>query len=198
MPYIFIKSIQNGNTLYEGDFTTVKACIERAVAEGVNLSHADLSYQNLAHANLDEAQLSGANFKCANLIGANLSEAMLDNADFTQCSLESTCFAFSSLKRANFTGSKFGGTYIEGATIDGAFFSGQSCFHLDFIQTHSMESCLYTDENNHQYIFSAPPLMIHGLPKTCVIIGNHIKIGTQTYTATLSETRPALAKLKAA
>lgn len=171
----------NGKTIYSGRFKSFKDCLEAAIREEINLSGADLAHKNLSHANLDDGMLNGAGFSGSNLIGANLSEAALDNADFTDCSLESACLAFSALRHCNFTGARFGGTYIAGALIDGARFSGLSCLHLDFIDTGSMADCLYTDEDNRTATFSAPPLLLHGLPKSIAVIGDMVKIGTNLY-----------------
>lgn len=179
MPYITITNIKNGATLYEGDFASVKECIEDAVLNNASLAYADLRYKNLSHANLDDAMLEHADFTGSNLIGANLSEAALNHASFRNCSLESACLSFSSLNSANFIGSRFGGTYIEGANIDNARFSEQSCFHLDFITTNSMRNCLYIDHIGAEYEFSTPPVLLHGLPKYIVLIGRYIKIDHQ-------------------
>ena len=172
----------SGQILYSGRFKSFRGCLEAAVRDKINLSGADLAHKNLCHANLDDAVLDGADFSGSNLIGANLSEAALDSADFTECSLESACLAFSSLRNCNFTNTRFGGTYIAGALIDEARFSGLSCLYLDFIDTGSMADCLYSDEGNRTAVFSAPPLLMHGLPKAIAIIGNQIKIGTRLYT----------------
>lgn len=182
MPAITIRHKENETVLYKGNHTNIKSCVEAAIAKHIALRGADLRYLNLSHANLDDADLVGADLTGSNLTGANLSEARLDDVNFTHCSLESACLAYSSLTNANFTNARFGGTYIDGAIIDRATFTGGSCFHLDFIATESMRDCHYIAEDGTDIAFSAPPLLLHGLSKPCVVIGNHIRIGTALYT----------------
>ncbi|HAV4463426.1 TPA: pentapeptide repeat-containing protein [Acinetobacter baumannii] len=54
--------------------------LESAIADGANLSGADLRGANLSCADLRGANLSGANLSCADLRGANLSGADLSCA----------------------------------------------------------------------------------------------------------------------
>lgn len=182
MPIMTIRHKENDTILYKGEHRHIRHCAETAVAKGVALCGADLRHLNLSHANLDDAELTGADFTGSNLTGANLSEARLDETNFTHCSLEAACLAYSSLAGGDFTHARFGGTYIDGAIIDRAIFTGGSCFHLDFIATESMRGCRYLNEDDSEIEFSTPPLMLHGLSKPCVVIGNHIRIGTDIFT----------------
>jgi hypothetical protein len=83
--------------IYEGDFATMRECVEAAVKAradlaGANLSGADLSGADLSDANLSRADLSGAylsraNLSDADLSGANLSGANLSGADLSGANL---------------------------------------------------------------------------------------------------------------
>lgn len=177
-----IRHKNSGEIIYAGQFNSFKECLETAVKDNIDLSYAALTHKNLSHANLDDARLDHADFSGSNLIGGNLSEASLNHADFTNCSLESACLAFSSLRHCNFTNARFGGTYIEGAIIDSAHFNGLSCLHLDFTDTQSMTGCLYKDEDGGVVSFSAPPILLHGLPKHIALIGDMVRIGAKLHT----------------
>jgi hypothetical protein len=58
--------------IYEGDFATMRECVEAAVKACANLSGANLSRADLYGADLSGANLSGANLSRANLSGADL------------------------------------------------------------------------------------------------------------------------------
>ena len=55
MPHYQIKSRWTGAVLFEGQFDTMRLCIEAANLAGANLAGADLAGANLAGANLDGA-----------------------------------------------------------------------------------------------------------------------------------------------
>jgi hypothetical protein len=61
--------------LFEGQFDTMRLCVEAARQARANLSGANLSGANLSGAYLSRADLSGANLSGANLSGAYLSRA---------------------------------------------------------------------------------------------------------------------------
>ena len=71
MPHMQIMSRWAGVVLFEGEFSTMRLCVE-AAKSSVNLRLA-----NLIHANLSGANLSGANLSDANLSDANLSGAKI-------------------------------------------------------------------------------------------------------------------------
>ena len=69
-----------GATLFEGDFDTMRLCVEAARKSGADLRGSDLSGANLSGADLWRADLSRANLSDANLSGAKLSGANLSGA----------------------------------------------------------------------------------------------------------------------
>jgi uncharacterized protein YjbI with pentapeptide repeats len=176
-----IKSTKDDNILFSGNFSTFLSCIEAAVKDKVNLSHADLSNTNLQNASLDDALLSHANLDGSNLTGANLSEATLNNASFIGAELFNTCFSLSDLRYCNFTGAFFGATDIAGCDISHSLFSRNSCSAVNFTTVHAMDDCLFLDEHNRIEYSSSPPLVIKGLTAQPFILLNH-GISLPTYT----------------
>ena len=75
-----IRHRRNDAALFEGDFATMRACMEAAVKAGANLAGANLAYANLAGANLAGANLAGAYLSGAYLASANLASANLAGA----------------------------------------------------------------------------------------------------------------------
>jgi len=62
-----IKSWFNGAIRFEGEFGSMKLCVEAAVKAGVDLYEADLSHEDLDRASLDGARLVGARLDGASL-----------------------------------------------------------------------------------------------------------------------------------
>ena len=61
-----------GALRFEGEFGSLKLCLEAAVKAGADLADANLAGANLARANLAGANLADANLADAYLVGANL------------------------------------------------------------------------------------------------------------------------------
>jgi hypothetical protein len=76
-----IKNRFTDAVIYEGEFASIRLCVEAAVRDRANLSGANLYGANLYGANLSGANLYGANLSGANLSRANLSGADLSGAD---------------------------------------------------------------------------------------------------------------------
>ena len=72
MPLYEVKNRWTGAALFEGDFDTMRLCVEAACKSGADLSRADLRGADLRGANLSDANLSGAGLRGADLSGANL------------------------------------------------------------------------------------------------------------------------------
>jgi uncharacterized protein YjbI with pentapeptide repeats len=84
MPHMQIKNRWTGTVLFEGDFETMRLCVEHANLLGTDLSGAYLSGTDLSRTDLSGANLSGANLSRAylsrtDLSGANLSGAYIRN-----------------------------------------------------------------------------------------------------------------------
>lgn len=181
MTYYTITSIQDGRSLYCGDFTTFRACIETAVSAGISLHHADLRQTNLLNATLDGADLRGADFTGANLTGANLSEAKLDNALFFGTALMNAVLCESSLKGTHFIDSSFGATLLDSALLDQAHFSGLSTFSLDFTVVQKMRNCVFLNPCGTICPITRPPVVIQGLSHPFIVMDRHMKIGHAVY-----------------
>jgi uncharacterized protein YjbI with pentapeptide repeats len=86
---IEIKSIEEKVLFsFECEDNTIVKTLEEAIAQDIDLSHANLKNANLDYVNLSGADLSFANlsraiFEDANLKGAKLNYSILTNADFT-------------------------------------------------------------------------------------------------------------------
>lgn len=177
MQHYRIVHCQKGDILYEGCFSSIAACAEQAVREGVSLDYADLSHANLVNACLDEASLLHARLRSANLAGANLSEARLDGADFTDAGLQNACLCFSSLRHCRFTGSAFGATDVAGGDLSFARFSTLSALTLNFRDAEIIAECVYQEDGAPEVPFSVPPLVLQGLIFPVACFDRHIKIG---------------------
>jgi len=102
---IQIKHKFTESVLFEGESSSLKEAIEKAVKGGANLVRANLVGANLVGANLVRANLVRANLVRANLVRANLVRANLVGAN---------------LVRANLVGANLDGANLVGANLDGA------------------------------------------------------------------------------
>ncbi|MCC6597668.1 MAG: pentapeptide repeat-containing protein [Alphaproteobacteria bacterium] len=173
-----LRSTQNNSLIFEGNFTSFRACLEHAVNLRLNLEHIDLSHKNLSNAHLDEALLRGANFTGTNLSGANLSDSQLSGACFDSAALYNTCLALSDLEGCNFENASFGATDIHGTILDHARFSTLSCFSLDFTRARQMGGCHFVNPDGRICRMSRPPIVIRGLGREpLVLMDEDIKAG---------------------
>ena len=101
MPLFTIRHRHTNAVLFEGQFDTMRLCVEGAVRSGAYLSLADLSDADLSGANLWRADLSGADLSGANLSGANLSDADLSGAALSDADLSGANLWRADLSRAN-------------------------------------------------------------------------------------------------
>ena len=178
MPKHHIKSLENNNVLFEGEFKTFKNCVETAINQRINLANANLRYNNLSNINLDDAIMPGADMRGSNLTGANLSEGYFKGTNFTQCALYNTCFVGSNLTSCNFADASFGATDIYDTIITNSQFSTQSCFGLNFQRTKNMQGCVFINIDGRILAMSKAPIVINGWKDSPVIIlDNHIKHG---------------------
>lgn len=176
-----IQSTQNKKSLFEGYFESFQSCLETAVNENIDLSHADLKQKNLCNSNLDDARLMHADFTGANLSGTNLSEARLTGANFSGAALFNTCFAYSDMQHCHFEHSDFGATELTGANLSFSNFAGLSCFSLDFMNVFAMKACTFKDTSGRLMKTSAPPVVILGINTNPIIFMNEqIEANAQT------------------
>ncbi len=69
-----------GETIFEGEFATMRECALAAISSRADLRGADLRGADLSRADLRGADLSGADLSSANLSGADLRSADLSGA----------------------------------------------------------------------------------------------------------------------
>ncbi len=110
-----IKCNFSAKVLFEGDYPTLKACVEAAVKARADLADANLAGADLADANLTRANLAGANLADANLTGAYLARANLAGADLADANLTRANLAGADLADANLTGANLAGANLAGA-----------------------------------------------------------------------------------
>lgn len=163
-------STKTGKILFAGFFKDYKSCLEEAVTRRIPLNHIDLNGKNLSNANLDDGMFSHADFSRCNLTGANMSECYLKETNFSGAALFNTCFAYSNLNRCNFHNASFGATDMTGAIIDGSQFSTLSTFTIDFTKLRQMKNCTFTNQHGIIANLSTPPIVIHGLGRSPVIM----------------------------
>lgn len=173
-----LRSVQSDTLLFEGHFTSYKACLEQAISERVHLHNLDLRHKNISNTNLDEGVLPGADFSHANLSGANLSDTYLKGAKFAGSALYNTCLCDANLSGCDFTDAGFGATDIHGAILSRAQFSTLSCFSLDFTGARQMDGCFFINPDGRICAMSRPPVVIRGLGREPIILmDRHIKSG---------------------
>ena len=103
-----------GETLFQGDGGSLKACVEAAVGRRIDLTGADLR-----DADLSGIKLSFAVFENADLSGACLADSYLAYVVFTGARLARADLTHAYLPYANFidadlTGARIDGTYLLG------------------------------------------------------------------------------------
>jgi len=109
VPLFTIRHRHTNAVLFEGQFDTMRLCVEGAAQADADLSGANLAGADLWRADLSRADLSGANLSRATLSRANLWGANLSRAD---------------LSRANLSGATLWGANLAGATVDGVAVRG--------------------------------------------------------------------------
>jgi uncharacterized protein YjbI with pentapeptide repeats len=90
-----IKHRWHDSILFEGEFGSLKLCVEAAICSHADLPHADLFQANLSHADLSQADLSYADLFRADLLHADLSHADLSHANLSHADL-----SYANLSRA--------------------------------------------------------------------------------------------------
>ncbi len=110
-----IKNHWNNIILFEGEFGSLKLCIEAAVKKNANLQDA-----YLRDANLQDADLRGANLQDADLQDANLQDAYLRGANLQDADLRGADLQRADLQRANLRGAGLRGADLRGADLQRA------------------------------------------------------------------------------
>ncbi len=183
---MYLKSL-SGKILFEGRFHSVRQGVEMAIAEGVNLSGANLRKANLLNAMMDGANLKGACFWGANLTGADMAGCDLSQADFRTASLAGVCLAQADATKADFSGAYFSRTIIREADLTQTRFSCPSLFTLDLNEAGSLKNAIYCHRGEVDCDLSMMPIVIRGLEKPLVFMGDKVLIGTELNQSPIKE-----------
>ena len=108
-----------GALRFEGEFGSLKLCVEAAVKAGARLAGAHLAGADLAGADLAGAYLAGANLADADLAGANLADA-----DLARAYLARAYLARANLAGADLAGADLAGANLAGANLADAYLAG--------------------------------------------------------------------------
>jgi hypothetical protein len=119
---IQIKNKYTQEIIHEGDFATLRDCVEDAVQKGISLAWANLAGANLTDANLTCAHLKNANLALANLAGAdlyfaNLYRANLADANLAYARLYGADLVCANLINANLTNANLRRANLENANL---------------------------------------------------------------------------------
>lgn len=169
----------NGQTVFEGRFTTIRRAVESAIQDNVNLAEVNLRGAMLRHACLD-----GANMRGACLWGAQLSYAQLCGGDFTAVDFRATQMKDACLAESTFTAGDFRGAYLKGAIVrhsvfDHCQFSCPSIFTVPWEEAQRLTGAVYWHKGEIECPLSSVPVVISGLPQRVVMMERHILVGTQ-------------------
>ncbi len=168
-----IKSLKNRKFIFNTKASSFKRCVEKAIEQNIDLSHADLSDCNLSNANLDGGILDGANFTNTNLTGANMSECSAKGANFSNADLYNTCLAYADCTGVDFQYANFGATDITAANISQSIFAGYAWMKLDFVKARKMTNCAFLNQEGTYETLNTPPLIILGINQHPVLKHNH-------------------------
>ncbi|KVD81900.1 hypothetical protein WS62_23370 [Burkholderia sp. ABCPW 14] len=110
--------------IFECEADSMKAAVELAYTQNVDLRGANLSDANLRGANLIGSDLSGANLSGANLIGSDLIGSDLSGANLIGSDLIGSDLSGSDLSDANLIGSDLRGANLSDANLIGSDLRG--------------------------------------------------------------------------
>jgi hypothetical protein len=129
MPHFQIKHWWTGRILFEGQFDTMRLCVQAAhggdaVLRGAVLRRAVLRDAELSGAVLSDAVLSGADLRGAVLRRAVLRDAVLSGAVLSDAVLSGADLSGAVLSGAVLSGAVLSGADLSGADLSGAVLQG--------------------------------------------------------------------------
>lgn len=188
-----------GGIAFEGEFTSLRQCVETAVLCREGLGSIDLNGAALAGANLLGAYFWGAQFARADLSAATLARAILSDADLHGACLRGAFLADTRLARAKLAGASLRGAVLNGAVLIDADLSradlrGARLAGADLTGARLCGADLHGAELAGAKLHGAhlegarwrpgvrlagPPIAVHGLARPVWIVGNHVQIGAR-------------------
>lgn len=176
MNSMVLRSWNNDAILFSGQYDTIKACVEDAVAKGVQLDYLDLADADLAHANLDGATMNYARFKRCDLRDANLSEASIIKATFDDCDLSDACLIDSIAIGTRFDQSKMSHIDVHYADLCGILVTCTDFLKTDFSNTAHMASSMFLS-HGMMCPMSRRPVFLRGLGLDMIMLDEHVLVG---------------------
>jgi len=161
----------------------MRGTLEQAVERGVDLSHANLRRARLNGANLDGMVAVGACFWGADLAYTDLSGCNLKDADLRNTDLKDSCLAESNLAGSNLQGAYFSGTILRQCNMEDVVLSCPSFFTCDLNEVKNFSGALYRHKGELDITFEQTPIVINGLSRRLVALGNVILWGEQALVA---------------
>lgn len=176
MNTIILRSWNDGAVLFSGTYTSVKACLEDAVAKDVPLDYLELADVDLAHANLDGARMNYARFTRCDLIDVNLSEASVIKAVFEECDLSNACLCDTVAVGARFDRSRMTDMDVHYADLRGVLVTCTDFLKVDFSNTAHMESSAFM-ARGVLCPMSRRPVFLRGLGLDMIMLDEHVLVG---------------------
>ncbi|CAM8813110.1 Pentapeptide repeat protein [Burkholderia pseudomallei] len=110
--------------IFECEADSMKAAVELACKQGVNLRGSNLRGSNLSGSDLSGSNLSGSNLRGSDLSGSNLSGAYLRGVDLSGADLSAVDLSGADLSGADLSGAYLRGVDLSGADLSGAYLRG--------------------------------------------------------------------------
>ncbi|CAM8813113.1 Pentapeptide repeat-containing protein [Burkholderia pseudomallei] len=106
--------------IFECEADSMKAAVELACKQGVNLSGSNLSGSNLSGSNLSGSNLSGSNLRGSDLSGSNLRGSDLRGSNLSGSDLRDSNLRGSDLRGSNLRGSDLSGSNLRDSNLRGS------------------------------------------------------------------------------
>ena len=177
MRHISLKQHRTGRILFQGYFTDIRAALEQAITEKINLNGLYLEGIDLSRANLDNAQLAHSVFHHCDLTRTNLSETILNQARFLDCDLSDSCLAYTYLRQTILIDTPLAHTELAGAHIENCVFNCPTALQLNYTTCRHFRNCVYIHDNRVYCPIHTQPITIQGLQYDITFMRDHIKIG---------------------
>jgi hypothetical protein len=179
MTTLTLTAWNTGATLFAGQFSSWKTCLEAAISDNVTLDYLYLEGIDFGPANLDGARMNYARLRSCGLKGANLSEASLIKSDWQGCDLRDICLSNSVLVGARFSESALSGTDVSFADLRGLRTTCPDFLKCDFAHSTSLVGSAF-----HIQGLICPmtrtPVYVRGLGMDTVLLDEHVIIGGKT------------------